>query len=224
LRRRFLDWSMFHVEPMAEVVGRDAARLVTQRNAWLRSGSKGPAIWDELYAGALVSLEECRARYVARLNAAFVDLNAKYFGPSGLSLDWQGVSSGEPIAVALRKQLALDRQRGFTQLSPWRGDLSFRRSNRRWCGSRGENKIAGTLLQLAAHHCARLSCSSPVVLVDDPYAEVTSRDATRLVSDWLESADQVIVTALIEPPKEFAGAKTFHVEQGRPSPIANHAS
>lgn len=219
LRRRFVDWSMFHVEPGCEGVAREAARLVLQRNAWLRSGATGPAVWDDAYAEAFGVLSRCRSRYVETVNVLFTDLTDRFLPSGTVSIKWHGAVFKGEFRSALESQLGSDRQRGFTQLSPWRGDLVFERSGNRWCGSRGENKLAGTLLQLAVHRGAAADRITPVVLVDDPYAEVASEHASRLIGEWLRASDQVIVAALTRPPSDVPDAAMFHVERGRPSSL-----
>ena len=56
LRRRFLDWSLFHVEPEARGHWAVLQRLQRQRNAWLAAGGIGRAVWDAPYADALAQV------------------------------------------------------------------------------------------------------------------------------------------------------------------------
>jgi len=222
LRRRFIDWSMFHVEPGAGLALGNAGRLAQQRNAWLRSGARGYRVWDGGYAEAYAVLAEHRCRFVGAVNTIFVQLTASLFPGGPLSLEWEGSLSASEAMSALSRQWAADRSRGFTQLSPWRGDLVIIRGDRRWGGSRGENKLAAMLLQLAVHRVAAETCPSAVVLVDDPYGEVSPALVLPVLREWVSQADQVLVAALSEPPAGLNADKVFHVEHGQTSVLARH--
>jgi DNA replication and repair protein RecF len=208
------------VEPGAGLALGNASRLAQQRNAWLRSGGRGYRVWDGGYAEAYAALAEQRCRFVGAVNAIFVELTASLLPGGPLFLGWEGSLSESEAMSALSRQWPTDRSRGFTQLSPWRGDLVITQGDRRWCGSRGENKLAAMLLQLAVHRLAADTCPSAVVLVDDPYGEVSPALVLPVLREWVSQADQVFVAALSEPPAELTANKVFHVEHGRTSVLA----
>lgn len=218
LRRQFFDWSLFHVEHDVRELWAKLGRLQRQRNAWLRSGARGVPVWDEPYANHLEELWSRRSRFLDRLDTTFRTLTAELVptGPLGLRWDWTG--RGESLTALLRAQLPSDSMRGFTFLSPSRGDVSFLRNGAPWRGSRGENKLAGIVLQMAAQEVmVSATGNRPVVLLDDPYSEVSSRLIPPLLEAWSRAADQVVITSLDDVASlDFAGspAATFHVEQG----------
>jgi recombinational DNA repair ATPase RecF len=140
-------------------------------------------------------------------------------------LRWHWSGQGRDLGEVLASHLAGDLDRGYTFLSPSRGDLVFERESLPWSGSRGENKIAGMLLQLAVQDVIRKAGGAPqVVLLDDPYAEVSEMHIGPVVRRWLESADQLIVTSLADRQDPGAGldvAAMFHVEQGHVRSMAD---
>ncbi len=218
LRRRFLDWSLFHVERRAPELWRRVKRLQQQRNAWLRGGARGKAVWDAPYVEELAELWGLRTHFLHVVNDAYQDLTTTLCPAGALGLRWHWSGQGRDLGEVLASHLAGDMERGYTFLSPSRGDLVFERESLPWSGSRGENKIAGMLLQLAVQDVVRRSGSAPqVVLLDDPYAEVSEMHIGPVVRRWLESADQLIVTSLADRQEPGAGldvAAMFHVEQG----------
>jgi DNA replication and repair protein RecF len=215
LRRRFVDWAMFHVEPGAREQHRATHRLVEQRNAWLRGGAGGIPVWDGPYAAHLAKLSASRCEFVAALNQYFARLVGQYLPNVGLQLAWRGPGDEGELRAALAAQHAGDLQRGYTLLSPGRGDLLFQQGDRRWYGSRGENKLVGTLLQLAAQQLgAERTGFRSVAMLDDPYAEVAEDRLEPIIRAWLDAADQVLVASLRPPTGGLAPAALFHVEQG----------
>jgi recombinational DNA repair ATPase RecF len=103
-------------------------------------------------------------------------------------------------------------------LSSSRGDVQFLIGNSQWRGSRGENKLVGILLQLSVQQMALAGqASSPVVLLDDPYAELSGRHIEPLLEAWMQVSEQVFVTSLDDVPGAELRRRhpaTFHVEQG----------
>jgi DNA replication and repair protein RecF len=218
LRRRLFDWSLFHVEQDARGMWTKLDRLQRQRNAWLRSGGRGLAVWDGPYAAELEGVWERRFRFVSVVNEVFRTLTSELFPEGPLEVAWrrQGqVGSSEALLAA---HLDTDRARGFTFLSSSRGDVVMLKDGREWRGSRGENKLAGILLQLALQRVlASRTGIRPAVLLDDPYAEVTASSLEPVLAAWAAIADQVIVTGLSDAPAanlSIQPAAWFHVERG----------
>jgi DNA replication and repair protein RecF len=219
LRRRFFDWSLFHVEQDARSVWADLDRLQRQRNAWLRAGGKGSPVWDTPYAQRLEAVWERRVRFMGRVAEVFRMRTAELFPGGRLDLRWQRQVDAGAAAAVLSQQLSADLARGFTFLSSSRGDVVFLKDGVAWRGSRGENKLAGMLLQLALQEVLRSTVGRrPTVLLDDPYAEVSAASLGPVLGAWLDLADQVIVTGLDDARTSDLGlapAAWFHVERGQ---------
>lgn len=220
LRRRFIDWTLFHVEHRFPSLWSDFRRVSAQRNAWLRSGGTGAAVWDQPYAELMGQLGQLRRTLAEQLAGRFVEVREGLDLLPGLILRWDAPPDDPAV---LTEQLATSRPadiaRGHTWLSPARADLSFRLHGCRWLGSRGESKVAGILLQLAAERVRRSACSmASVWLVDDVGAELATELSRRLVTAIQAEAAQVWLTALPNadlarfPPERV---RLFHVEQGR---------
>jgi DNA replication and repair protein RecF len=218
LRRRFLDWSLFHVEPEARVQWARLQRLQRQRNAWLAAGGNGRAVWDAPYVEALAGVWARRTAFAARVDAAFRALTTDLLPVGELSIGWRWTGQDRDLPTLLETQRPGDIERGHTFLSPSRGDLVFRKNGTPWSGSRGENKLAGMLLQLAIQGIVTESAGlRQVVLLDDPHAEVSAGYVIPVIQAWVRAAQQVIVTSLERASPELATAfdpVMFHVEQG----------
>ena len=227
VRRRFLDWNLFHVEPsFARRMG-ELRRLGAQRNAWLRAGGADPAVWDRPYAAVLAQLLEGRAALVDRLDRGFAALAqaAGWFEDLELRLEGPRADPAE-LTERLAVMRDADRERGFTYLSPSRSDLVFHRDGERWVGSRGQTKAVGSMLQLAADTGVReITEAESLWLVDDLDAELSQEWAERLLALVRGRRAQVLVTGL--PGKGIEGRlmretdRMFHVEQGRVTAAAS---
>jgi len=219
MRRRFIDWNLFHVEPrFASIRGR-LRRLAAQRAAWLKSGARGHAIWDRPYAEALCDLARARQRFSQSLAAGFGELTRDVDWFSDLALHWRsGVGSLGEVLDRLEQTRESDAARGFTGLGASRDDFAFIQDGRRWVGSRGETKVVGSLLQLAAQQVVEAAGNNSAVwLVDDLAAELADDSQQRLFEILQAGAMQILLTALPDRAPAADGP-VFHVEQGRVTP------
>ncbi len=102
LRRRFVDWNVFHVEPQFGGLRQRFRRAAAQRNAWLKAGGNGRPVWDQDYAAVLSQVAEFRQRFVEALSIAFVEVASEFPAVSGVGLEWRsGLSEGLDIVAWL---------------------------------------------------------------------------------------------------------------------------
>ena len=100
------------------------------------------------------------------------------------------------IAEALESRLALDLRRGMTQAGPHRDDLVLTLDGRdlRTFGSAGQQRSAAIALRMLEWETLRAACdAAPLLLLDDPFAELDVRRAARildLLSDAGRGADR----------------------------------
>lgn len=214
LRRRFLDWNLFHVEQRHARRVQEFRRILQQRNAWLRGGAKGSPVWDQPYVTAAKALNQSRSLFASELGKELRRFTAiADFWAAEVELEWQAGFSPESFADNLRRDLARDRQLGFTFAGPERADWRVLVGGDRWKGSRGENKALAILLQLAADAAVAGAGDGCVWLVDDLASEL-SADRTQTLRSLIEDkAEQTFLTQLdAATNKPYA---LFHVEQGK---------
>jgi len=220
LRRRFIDWNVFHVEPGYAQLRAQFRRVAGQRNAWLRSGGRGPPVWDANYADMLLRIAGIRARFFGRIRREFLALTKQFPAFDGIEPCWHsGVAEGEDVLALLAQQREGDVARGHTVLSPGRADFSLTQGGVRWVGSRGQNKFLGMLLQLSADRVVREAGEDPAVwLVDDPSAELDPTTLNSILPLIFRASEQTVVTSVVSPPEPIVTAwrpNMFHVEQGQ---------
>jgi DNA replication and repair protein RecF len=231
VRRRLLDWGVFHVEPGFLGHWRRYARALRQRNAQLREG--GPSglnlsVWEREMAEAAGPIDRARAAYAAQLIGEVGALLAE-LGPQlpPVSLSFRpGWASGEwGLEGVLAQERETDRRLGFTGSGPHRADMAVGVSGRRGARflSRGQKRLVAIATALAQTRILlRHTSRSPVVLLDDLAAEL-DRDTQGTILDHLTgSGCQSFLTTTDPALADMAEAdldRWFHVEHGEITPM-----
>ncbi|GAA5002116.1 DNA replication/repair protein RecF [Pseudoluteimonas lycopersici] len=222
VRRRYLDWGLFHVEPSFLSHWRRYARGLKQRNALLKQGAANqlPA-WEMEMAEAGERITEARRRYVGELSlglSAMASALSPDLGP--LALEFASGWKEQDLALADALLLARDRDfaAGFTTVGPHRAN--WRLHSSLWpageAPSRGQAKLCALACLLAqGEHFRKTRGEAPIFLLDDFAAELDRRHQQRLLEVLRGEVWQVFMTGTESPQgledADFAG---FHVERG----------
>jgi len=217
VRRRYVDWGMFHVEPGFLDTWRGFSKSLKQRNAALRN--KQPDLLDSLdavLARHALQLTDYRSGHCESLSgsiqAMLDELNS---GLPAVVLDYQrGWSVGE-YAEALRHNRGRDLERGMTLSGPHRADLelSSGEAPARAILSRGEQKVLAAALLLTQAELLAARGETPVILLDDLASEFDRFHFDSVLQRALATGGQVWVTGTREERPE-GPCSVFHVEQG----------
>jgi len=224
-RRRYVDGTLFHVEPSFLAGWRRYQRALKQRNAGLkRAIISDDEAWLFDLARAGESLTNSRRNIVARLAEAFQAM-ASTLSPAlaGIELIFkQGWDQQVALQEALTSGQDDDIRRGFTQAGPHRADLRLRMNGRAAAEtlSRGQAKLVVAALKLAQGQVLTDDLGfPPVYLVDDITAELDESHAARVCEVLQGQGGQVFIAAVeAEELTRFWLGEThslFHVEQGR---------
>ena len=217
-RRRWLDWGVFHVEPGFVGAWTDYTRTLRQRNAALKLRGD-PSPWEPELVRLGTELSEARARTMRLLEPFWGEtLVALLDKPVSLGY-FQGWSQAQGLAESLAMHRARDQERGSTILGAHRFDVQLKINGQaaREVLSRGQQKLLGAALALSM---ARLAGSGgrrpPILLLDDPAAELDRSHTDALVSEIRKMKGQLVVTALHPEEARFGDPeRAFHVEHGR---------
>lgn len=227
LRRRFLDWGLFHVEPEFLPVWRRFQRALRQRNLDLRRRrvhDGGSEAWLLELARAGEQLHRLRLQQVSALQAELprvLECLLSELGPATLEYRPGWPSDRGALLEVLKDGGDNDLKLGFTGLGPQRAgwQLSFSRLPRHEHYSRGQAKLAALAMLLAQRNLfRRRRGQAPILCLDDLAAEL-DRAHRRRVLDYLQrDGGQFLVTAVEAELLHADGlqaAAVFHVEQGR---------
>jgi DNA replication and repair protein RecF len=217
-RRRWLDWLVFHVEPTFALHWARYQRALKQRNAALKSGGD-VSVWDPPLIEHGSAMTEARRRALDRLQRYLQGLFATFSGlevSAGFATGW---SQDQPLADALHESTSRDRERGATSVGPHRADVILRTKGRsaRETLSRGQQKLTAVAMIVSQLKLLSAELSmSPVLLLDDPAAELDEKNLRRLFEELDALSCQMIATSLKSEIPFFQAPKSaFHVEQGR---------
>lgn len=238
MRRRYLDWGVFHVEHGFLTHWRKAAKALAQRNALLKQNPSSAelAVWDDEFCRSSVSVDACRRRYFDILTPYFHQALEELMGHIKLPpLEFRyfsGWPEDTPLDVALAQNRQRDIRSGMTQAGPHRCDLVIKlgRNPAAAVLSRGQQKLMVFSLKLAQTRLFLAGGEQPasptadrpslIYLIDDLAAELDQGNRTRLLNALLALDCQLFFTAvmpedLYELEQVATSARKFHVEHGK---------
>ena len=222
LRRRMLDWALFHVEPTYNGLLQRYRQTLRQRNARLRQHGPDSTLttWSkelEVYAG---QLHKIRGRYAEEVKKPLDALTSRLLNREVDVRYHPGWNTEEPLAERLERSIETDRARGNTSFGPHRADIRFSvdGSAAHNVLSRGEAKLFVAAVLLAqTEYVSKRAGRVPVVLVDDLPSELDVQNRARLLDVLQASQAQIFLTTVsrdLLDSSNWDGQKMFHVEQG----------
>ena len=229
-RRRFLDLVLALTSRRYLGALQHYRAALTRRNAALRDAARNgdedaAAVWEPTLAeyGATLVCERAawvneRAEEFSRLSAAIGEP-----GKSVISYSSQIAKSEDPhgaLADALGRQRKHDIRRGMTHSGPHRDDLALILDGRdlRVFGSAGQQRTAAIALRMLEGATLREARGvAPVMLLDDPFAELDVRRSARIL-ELLRNAG-LGQTVLVVPresdiPPELLGLERRRIHAG----------
>ncbi len=207
LRRRFMDWGLFHTEPGFLDAWRRYSVALRHRNAALRTGGTDRLVdaWDGELAAVAAIIDRLRQSFCKALENALEPLAAATLGEVSVRVDyrrgWPLEPSERDFATWLHTGRAGDRQQAHTRLGPHRADFSVRVAGRPSVEnlSRGQQKLLVIALVLAQAELYRLRLGDAcILLIDDLPAELDAGNRARVIRALAALDSQLFVTA-IEP-------------------------
>jgi DNA replication and repair protein RecF len=241
-RRRFLDVALALTSRRYLAALQQYRAALVRRNAALRDAArKGEsggfaraAVWEPALAEHGALLWAARIAWVDRVADDFARLCAsigergeprmRYATSSATAVALQKQSSVPDLAAHLAESLeshrAVDLRRGLTHVGPHRDDLELTLDGHalRAFGSAGQQRTASIALRLLEAATLRGAGSAPLVLLDDPFAELDARRAARIL-DLLGTSGVPHQTILAVPravdiPREMTSLPRFQITDG----------
>ena len=241
-RRRFLDVALALTSRRYLSALQQYRAALIRRNAALRDAArKGESggiarasVWEPalaehgavLWAGRVAWVERVADDF-SRLTASIgerADARIRYATSSSTASVVRAGASIPDLAAHLRESLeghrVADLRRGLTHVGPHRDDLELTLDGHplRAFGSAGQQRTASIALRLLEAATLRGAGSTPLVLLDDPFAELDARRAARIL-DLLDTSGIAHQTILAVPrpvdiPSEMTSLPRFHIVDG----------
>lgn len=217
-RRRFMDWTLFHVEPGFLPIWRRWYRAHRQRNALLKSGAPIRSLtpWTEAVAEQGEQVTRLRARLCADLQAVFAAMDCVQIDNPRLTFrpGWRGDSLREAFHESGNREIQQGRAVVGPQHDDWSLDVSGIAGNEL---SRGQAKLASLFLYRCQAALMRKAERRSVYLMDDLAADLDRSALSAALALWEDAETQIWVTMLAEHVDwPLPGRQTrFHVEHGK---------
>ena len=230
-RRRYLDIALALSSPSYLAALQAYRAALARRNAALRDSARrggndaSAAAWEPALADHGAVLWRERLAWVAAVAGEYARL-CRDIGERGVArlayTSRHATTDGarDALASALASHRALDARRGLTHAGPHRDDLALTLDARelRLFGSAGQQRtaaIALRLLELATLR-ARIG-SAPILLLDDPFAELDPGRAQRvleLLGDSGLGQSVLVVPRVADIPDDFTRLARHHMHDG----------
>lgn len=234
IRRQFLDWGVFHVEPRFLATWQRLQKALRQRNSWLRHGTIDPAsqaAWDRELCLASAEIDDFRRDYIKSLKPVFEQILNELIDLKGLTLSYyRGWDKDRDLMDVLASSLVRDQHLGHTQAGPQRADLRLRLGTHNAADilSRGQQKLVVCALRIAQGHLvSQARRGQCIYLVDDLPSELDEQHRRALCRLLEELNCQVFITCvdddlLRDGWQSETPVALFHVEQGHITQTHDH--
>src|SRR5258705_8365347 len=196
-RRRYLDLVLALTDRKYLSALQSYRANLARRNAGVRNGPRRGsaaneqqiAVWEPALAEHGSLLIEARAKWVRDHSASFSD-RLERIGEKGnaqmryVSPFAESEARYDVLLAAFEEKRALDLRRGLTHVGPHRDDLELTLDDRdlRLFGSAGQQRSAAIALRLLeAATLSEHSGAEPLLLLDDPFAELDIHRAGRIL-------------------------------------------
>ena len=222
-RRDFLDKLLITRTPRLAGVISDYDRVVRQRNTLLktRAPESSLAPWTEQLISLGAQLTAERINLVEKLNPYVAAHYAKLNEVKAASIAYKSSTDGLTtdvdlniaILVAKQKEVAHNEsERGVSLIGPHRDDLHLHLGDfpAKGYASHGESWSMAIALRIGSFTLLREEGSSPILILDDIFAELDTSRRQQLTS-VAQMAEQTIITAAVESdlPKELLTEKYY---------------
>ena len=235
LRRRFLNWGVFHVEQSFNQTWMEASRVLKQRNVLLRQQSqkndKSISLEIDTWTQELIKYAE----ELDRIRTAYAEMYTKLFIAHCETLTdlrdvtiqyYRGWGADQSLADIYENDRDIDQKRGYTTRGFHRADVRIRVSGQDVSSvcSRGELKVLSWAMVLSQGAVLGDSTSSNLVyLVDDLASELDEIHQQRFCNHLAATGNQIFATGIEKETLarfwQGNALKMFHVKHGVVEPV-----
>lgn len=226
LRRRYLDWLLFHVEQPFNLDFQVFSRSLKHLNALYKSKQplQGLDYWNDMLCEKGEAITLNRANLLDENLIELIKANLKEFLPE-FSFEisyYRGWEKDYSLNEAILKNRPRDQKNGFLSVGPHKADLRIKTqgANAHEVLSRGQLRMLVAGMQLAqTQYLHARTAKTSIFLLDDVGAELDEEKRKVFISRLNTSDTQLFVTAIdikqLEFLENYNDKKVFHVEHGQ---------
>lgn len=229
IRRQFIDWGVFHLEPQFLQIWGKCKRLLRQRNSLLKrkASYREISFWDRELAQYSAELTALRKAYIDSFNPVLQGIIERFLpGVSVKSSYTPGWDQKFDLSELLEKNYPRELSLGYTLSGPHKSDLRLRCDNIpvHEVLSRGQLKLLTCALRIAqGMHLKQQGNKNTIYLVDDLASELDHQKRALLIEQLVATSAQLFISVI--DPEQIAAqieqyqATVFHVEHGAVTPL-----
>jgi DNA replication and repair protein RecF len=224
IRRQFLDWGLFHVEPSFYSLWQRLQRILKQRNMGLKSHlpSRDIAAWNLEFVEAAEAIDQLRVKLTTKLEPILLKQLNILMPELDFSLRYQrGWSKEESLLQLLENNFHRDNQLGYTYYGPQRADLQLlcQKVPAQDVLSQGQQKLSAYALQLSQGMLLKQETgNTPIYFIDDLPSELDNNKRVCVTKTLQSLGAQVFITGIeledLRPLLNLNTIQLFHVEHG----------
>ena len=227
VRRKFLDWCLFHVEHEYAEIWLQFQHALRQRNRLLKTSRDLIQLdyWDQALIEPALKLSEMRKKYVAELKTTVDEcLESIISGITPGFEYYQGWAQDEDLGEAMRKRRSKELKAGFTGSGIHRDNLKLTSAGYPVAEilSRGQSKrLCLALLLAALKLVSRSNDTRIILLIDDLHSELDQESQNLIYQQLLEMNLQLFISNVetrLPAVLSTKEVKMFHVEHGTIKP------
>ncbi|NRB37345.1 MAG: DNA replication/repair protein RecF [Pseudomonadales bacterium] len=246
VRRKFIDWGVFHVEHAFLACWKNFNRILKQRNALLRKGIDDYDLylpWDKELVNLSLQIEQFRLKYLSvfqqelkitlsALDKSLTDHKVFYKNGWGIdrqelqALDADGIVSFDATHLLALLKAGFERDLKYqrSHIGPHKADMEIKlsRLSVKDIYSRGQKKTLVAAMQLAqARVLSQLTSKRPILLLDDLPSELDAAHLKAFLGFVIAEGYQCFITSVDEQiyrQNMHTKARMFHVERGKITP------
>lgn len=227
LRRQFIDWGVFHIEPKFLPAWQRVQKSLKQRNTLLRKGkvtNQELAVWDHEFCIASEEIDSYRKEYIEKLIPIFEKILFQLLGLKDITLSYyRGWDKDTSLKIILENSLAKDLQLGHTQAGSQRADLRIKQGIYSAADvlSRGQQKLVVCALKIAQGYLINEYKKGQVIYLIDDLASELDEQHRKALCRLLEQLEcQIFITGVDKNSifhlwEKQHNIELFHVKQGK---------
>jgi len=201
-RRQFLDWGLFHTNPLFLTQWKAFQKLLIQRNAALKARALRDElqIWNHEFALIGETLNKMRQNYVNDFIPVFNQIIQVLLSDIIISIQYlPGWDQNSSLETCLNQNVSRETLVGHGLFGPHRADLGLFVNDlpAEDVLSQGQQKLVSYVLRLAQGlHLQSVTNKKPIYLIDDLPSELDRQKRSLVVQILAKLGSQVFITGI----------------------------
>ncbi len=222
-RREYIDTFLSRINARYSTLLNQYKRVLTQRNALLKSSYASTDqlfVWDVKLSQLGGSIANSRIQLLkdinSQINTIYSNLSAEqHIIETAYITKNQAQDYTNNLLKNLQKNIAIDKERGFTGFGPHRDDIAFfiNHKDASLSASRGEARTLLLAMKICELYMIEKSREQkPLLLLDDVFSELDETRQTKLI-EYFNNYQVIITTTNITPLMRGVSGRIIEIDR-----------